>query len=59
VFVFGFKVLLDDSQLLAHLYEGGDGFVQVLLLVGGAQLYADAGLSGKNPGITWNTLRSI
>ena len=43
--------LLDNAQFLAHLNEGGDGFVQVLFLVGGTQLHADAGLALGHHGI--------
>ena len=40
--------LFDDSQLLADLDEGGDGFVEVLALVGGGELDTDAGLAFRD-----------
>ena len=43
--------LFDNAQLFTYLHESSDGFVQMLLFVGGAQLYTDAGLALRNHGI--------
>ena len=40
--------LIDDSELLSHLYEGGDGLVEVFARVGSGELNPDSVLALGN-----------